>query len=127
MHSLKPIPDYEQKYSNMDCEVLLNRMDPHRAVHPDTKTRAILKPEYVGSVNTSDRIRVTAYSYDMEPRVDFVPVLGGDGHIHSVPVPWDEYLPLEATNDFLVSADNEKIPANSVFAKCNGLCLRGFE
>lgn len=127
VYSLKPIPDYSQRYSNMDCEVLLNRMDPHRAVHPDTKTRAILKPEYVGSVNTSDRIRVTAYSYDMEPRVDFVPVLGGDGHIHSVPVPWDEYLPLEATNDFLVSADNEKIPTNSVFAKCNGLCLRGFE
>lgn len=127
VYSLKPIPDYSQRYSNMDCEVLLNRMDPHRAVHPNTKTRAILKPEYVGSVNTSDRIRVTAYSYDMEPRVDFVPVLGGDGHIHSVPVPWDEYLPLEATNDFLVSADNEKIPTNSVFAKCNGLCLRGFE
>ncbi len=127
VYSLKPIPDYSQRYSNMDCEVLLNRMDPHRAVHPDTKTRAILKPEYIGSVNTSDRIRVTAYSYDMEPRVDFVPVLGGDGHIHSVPVPWDEYLPLEATNDFLVSADNEKIPTNSVFAKCNGLCLRGFE
>ena len=39
----------------------------------------------------------------------------------------NQNLPLEAINDFLVSADNEKIPTNNVFAKCNGLCLRGFE
>ncbi len=38
-------------------------------------------------------IEVTAHGFRTVPRVDYVPRRGGDGDIHMVPVPWDEYLP----------------------------------
>ena len=49
-------------------------------------------------------------------------MLGGDGRIHSVPVQWDEYIPLEACNDFFV-ADADKAENRNVLARKNNLCL----
>ena len=43
----------------------------------------------------TDQVTVRAHSYRTEPRVDYIPVLGGDGRTHAVPVHWDEYIPLE--------------------------------
>ena len=122
VHSLKPIPDYTQLYSLKECEALANVLDYKHLVHPNTKTQAILKSAFVSSDGNADKTRITAYSYDIEPRVDFVSVLGGDGNFHSVPVEWDEYLPLEAFNNFYIST-NESISNKSVIARRNGLCI----
>ena len=43
-------------------------------------------------------MRVRAYSFRTEPRVDYVSMRGGDGAIHSVPVPWTEYIPVDNTS-----------------------------
>ena len=122
VHSLKPIPDLSQLYSLKECEVLANIMDESNVVHPDTKTKAILKSAFVHSKDGVDETCITAYSYDMEPRVDIVSVHGGDGKWHNVPVEWDEYIPLEAQNHFYVTsvdtAENKKIIASK-----NGLCI----
>lgn len=122
VHSLKPIPDYSQLYSLKECEVLANAVDYEYVVHPRTKTKAILKSSFVTSKDSIDETCITAYSYDIEKRVDIVSVYGDDGHYHNVPVEWDEYIPLEAQKNFYISTD--EIAANkSVIARHNGLCI----
>jgi len=122
VHSLKPIPDYEQLYSQKECEALANAVDLQYIVHPSTKTHAILKSNFVNSVNDVDETCITAYSYDIMQRVDLIPKRGGDGYIHDVPVMWDEYIPLEAQNNFYVTKYNDEMNQN-VMASRNGLCI----
>lgn len=103
VHSLDPLPDYAQKYSVREYEALANTLDSHHLAHPDSKTPAILKAAYLSGGKTADDVRITAHSYDSIPRVDVVPMLGGDGQMHGVPVPWEEYIPLEAHSRLNVS------------------------
>ena len=122
VHSLKPIPDYSQLYALKECEALANAVDRKYVVHPNTKTQAILKSTFVASKDNIDETCITAYSYDIEKRVDIVSMRGGDGNYHNVPVEWDEYLPLEASNRFFI-ATNEAAGNKSVIARRNGLCI----
>ena len=122
VHSLKPIPDYSQVYSLKECEALANAVGYRFVAHPSTKTQAILKSTFVRSKDNIDETCITAYSYDIEKRVDVVSVYGGDGRYHDISVSWDEYLPLEASKNFYIST--EKIAANKkVIGKHNGLCI----
>ncbi len=122
VHSLKPIPDYSRLYALKECEVLANAADDSYMVHPASKTPAILKSSFVGSKNGVDETCITAYTYDIEKRVDVVTMLGGDGRFHSVPVEWDDYLPLEASNNFCIAA-NEIVGDKTVMARRNGLSI----
>lgn len=121
VHSLKPIPDYDRLYSQKECEVLANAASCEHFVHPDTKTQAILKTEFVRSENSRDEIRVTAYSYDALDRLTYVSVHGGDGKFHDVPVEWKEYVPLEQTGNFLITGA-DKAPEGGLAYK-HGLCM----
>jgi len=122
VHSLKPIPEYSQQYSLKECEALANAMDRKYAVHPRTKTQAILKSAFIGSKDLMDEICITAYSYDIIKRIDFVAVHGGDGRFHSVPVEWDDYIPLEAENRFYI-APSDGAERKSMMAQRHGLCI----
>ena len=122
VHSLKPIPNYSQLYSLKECEVLANAVDYKYVVHPNTKTQAILKSSFVSSKDKIDKTCITAYSYDIRKRVDYVSVRGGDGRYHKVPVEWDEYLPLKARKNFYIST-SEIAENKSVIARRNGLCI----
>jgi len=122
VHSLKPIPDMTQLYSKKESEVLANSVDYKYLVHPQTKTQAILKTNYIKSTDKVDETSVTAYSYDIEKRVEYVSVHGGDGRWHNVPVEWDEYLPLEAENNFYITEYDTQNTQN-VLANKNGLCI----
>lgn len=122
VHSLKPIPNYDQLYSLKESEVLANAMDRRFVVHPSTKTQAILKSSFVSSKDNIDETCITAYSYDIAKRVDIVSMRGGDGYYHDVPVEWDEYLPLEEHTNFYIST-NEIAENKSVIARRNGLCI----
>ena len=122
VHSLDPIPNYSQKYSYKECEALANKVRAEYVVHPKTKTNAILKSTFVCSQDEADEICVSAYSYDIIPRVDYVSVHGGDGRWHDVAVNWDEYIPLEAENNFFVST-LEKASSKNIIAQRNNLCI----
>ena len=122
VQSLKPVPDYDQLYSLKESEALANNIDKSYVVHPDTKTMAILKSHFVKHSDKIDENRITAYSYDIYKRVDIIPVKGGDGYYHDVEVPWDEYIPLEITNTFFVTAVDYAKDKN-VIASRNGLCI----
>lgn len=122
VHSLKPIPDLSQCYSLKECEALANIVDDRYVVHPQTKTQTILKSTFVSSKDHVDETCITAYSYDIEKRVDVVTMMGGDGKFHDVPVEWDEYLPLEANNIFCI-AKHDIAADRAVIASRNGLCI----
>ncbi len=120
VHSLKPIPPLSQRYSLKTFEVLANAVDEKYVVHPATKTQAILKSKFIGSQGNVDKTCITAYSYDIEKRVDHVAMLGDDGRVHHVPVEWDYYLPLEASHIFYV-AESDIVGKKQSVAKRNGL------
>ncbi|MBR2043141.1 MAG: hypothetical protein IJ946_02250 [Clostridia bacterium] len=120
VHSLKPIPDYARIYSAKECEALANAAPMEYLVHPDTKTNAILKARYVDTRERVEETVITAYSYDIEGRVDYVSVYGGDGRFHSVAVPWDEYIPLEAQNSFYIAEEGIVKNKNAIAVR-NGL------
>ncbi len=122
VHSLKPIPNMAQLHALKECEALANALDRSYVVHPDTKTQAILKSTFVRSSDNVDEACITAYSYDMEPRVDIVTMRGNDGKLHNVPVNWDEYLPLEEQTHFYICAD-PYAESKTVLARRNGLCI----
>ena len=91
--------------SNFNCfehEVVANRFDPMRFAHKDTRTDVILKTWCQSKAGNQDIVGVKALSYETFDRVDYVPVLGGDGRFHDVPVHWIEYCPLENTGTFVV-------------------------
>lgn len=122
VHSLMPIPDHAQLYSYKECEALANAVPADLVVHPNTKTHAIIKSAFLRSQNGTDEARISAYSYDIEGRVDYVSMLGGDGRYHTVAVDWDEYLPLEHHSEFCF-ADTGSAAGRSVAATRNGLCI----
>ena len=122
VHSLQPIPEHSQKYSHKEYEALSNKMDPEQAVHPLTKTKAILKSSFIKSKGDVDEICISAYSYDIIPRIEFVPVHGGDGNWHDVLVEWDDYIPLETTKHFFV-ATSDLAQKHNIIAERNNLCI----
>ncbi len=122
VHSLQPISDYAQNYSYKECEALLNKVNEKYVVHPSTKTKAILKSDFVGAESGMDKISVTAYSYDKAARLDLIPVFGGDGRWHNVPVPWTEYIPLEQSNRFFVTT-KERAENCHVIGRRSNLCI----
>jgi hypothetical protein len=54
--------------------------------------------------------------------VDFIPVHGGDGYWHDVPVPWDDYIPLEETNNFFITTA-DLAQDKRILARKNNLCI----
>ena len=122
VHSLKPIPSYTQQYSVLECEALANMLDKSHVIHPSTKTEAIIKASYISSNGKTDNTKISAYSYDMIPRVDIVRVWGGDGRCHNVSVPWEEYIPLEKHGEFGVCTD-DAANGKSVLARRGNLCI----
>ncbi len=85
---------YYRNCTSFESEALANRFGNSYFAHPESKTNAILKAQFVQKDVLADKVEVTAYSYNAVPRVAYIPVMGGDGRMHNVPVPWTEYLPL---------------------------------
>lgn len=97
VHSMEPPSAYNPHYSLREYEVLANAMDAKALSHPQTKTPTILKTQHTDTHGSTDCVSVTAHSFDALPRVELVPMLGGDGRMHTVSVPWEEYIPLQAS------------------------------
>jgi hypothetical protein len=63
---------------------------------------------------------VSAHGYYGVPRVDYISMHGGDGHMHNVPVDWTEYIPESRESTVKLTANGENADeihiANGVFA-----------
>lgn len=91
-NSLDPIDSDERSvYAH---EIMANAIGMSAFAHPESETSAILKTSLSSRSGDTDTVTVSAFSYRTEPRCDYVPVLGGDGRYHNVPVEWREYFPL---------------------------------
>lgn len=111
--SLESIEEYEGNYTSIEHEALANAMGARQFAHPATATECILKTRLLGKTEEEDRVSVTALSFAAENRIDFVPVLGGDGKIHPVPVPWVEYIPVENTAEIYI----QRVPGSMLECK----------
>jgi len=104
---------YKRKYhaniTSYETEVLANSFSRKLFLNEDSKTDGILKCEFVKKDGKADIVNIHSYSYDIIKRVEMVPTMGGDGHMHMVPVPWDEYIPLENNTPFVVSDTNSDL------------------
>lgn len=85
---------YDSYVSFYEHEKVVNRMNESNFKHPLCVTRNILKTRVVKSNDEKDHVVVTAYGYRSEPRVDYVNKMGGDGRMHTITVPWTEYIPV---------------------------------
>ncbi len=95
---------YERNYPAREAELMANKLGDAAFAHPASVTPAILKTDFLKKKGAVDLIAVTAYSYRTVHRTDFVPTLGGDGHLHTVPVPWLEYIPLTKKSEMSIEA-----------------------
>ena len=97
---------YNRNYTNYEEETLANAFDTSIFAHPNSVTRPILKTEFINKKGKSDIVNVKAHTFKTIQRLEYVPTMGGDGHMHNVPVYWDEYIPLQKDTIIGVRANN---------------------
>jgi hypothetical protein len=99
-----PLHDEESLESSFwEHEAIANLMGQQHFKHPASVTENILKTSAHSSGPTK-QVTVTAHGYEGIPRVDIIPVLGGDGRMHPVPVPWTEYIAVSQDSTMLVGS-----------------------
>lgn len=99
---------YDSYVSFYEHEHVVNAMNAKEFIHPLSATPNILKTSIVKSGNSCDTIRVTSYGYQTIERVENVPVFGGDGRTHMVPVKWIEYIPVSQNSDVNINVVQEE-------------------
>ena len=117
--ALDGIESYGTNYTYYEHEVMANALDYKSFVHEESCTEAILKTQALTTANGSDIVAVTAYSYMGIDRIDYIPVNGGDGNYHNVPVQWIEYIPVSKNSQIVV--ENESAPSNYTSVCYHGL------
>ena len=99
---------YDSYASFYEHESILNKLGEDRFKHPNSQTKNILKAKTIKSGNNTDKVEVTAYGYETKQHVDFIPKLGGDGRMHTVPVHWTEYIPVSETTTVDINVIEEE-------------------
>lgn len=101
---------YDSYASFYEHEAVINRLGEAKFSHPDSNTRNILKTKNIKSANNTDQVEVTAYGYEIKPRVDYVTKLGGDGRVHTIPVHWEEFIPVSQSTTVDINViEDEKL------------------
>lgn len=93
-------------------EALANYWGQTYFEHPECTTDCILKTEHTPNSDGQTTITVHAHGFKTIARVYYEKCWGGDGRIHSVPVYWDEYIPVTGTGKISIQEDNENIDEN---------------
>lgn len=91
----EPTNFYKGNTTEYEAEVLANFMDEDLFKPEDCDTHIILKAHFNHKVGKADVYEIHSYGFQLIPRVEIVPKLGGDGLMHNVPVHWKEYIPVE--------------------------------
>ena len=90
----KEIEKGKQAYADEEYEAIANALGASGFAHLLNNSNIILKAKYLSKNGDEEKISVTAHSYATRNCVDTVMVLGGDGRLHAVAVPWVEYIPV---------------------------------
>lgn len=89
---------YKDNITCYEQEVMANSFERRLFSHPDSATDAILKVHTENNNGNTDVVKVTAYSYQAIPKVEYINKVGGDGRVHTIPVHYYIYEPLEKEN-----------------------------
>ncbi len=100
----EPIRKDNSNYSNYEHEILANVIGTEKFAPKGTATDVILKATHMCSHNDTDCVMINAKSFSAHKRIDYIPMLGRDGRVHPVPVPWTEYLPIESNTKIAVKS-----------------------
>ncbi|MDE6967739.1 MAG: hypothetical protein K2P12_03690 [Clostridia bacterium] len=92
----------ETNIAARQAEMIVNMFNKAFIAEAETATYVITKVKYMPSIGHVDNIMIYGYSYSIKSRVDYVSKWAGDGRMHSVPVYWDEYIPLLKTTEALI-------------------------
>ena len=97
-------PTHTHESSFWEHEVMANFIGDQAFKHPESITQNLLKVTGNSGDGSTNTVSITAYGYAGYQRVDEIPMLGGDGNWHLVPVPWVEYIAVDNTSSMLVGA-----------------------
>jgi hypothetical protein len=105
----RTIPQYKDVNTNHESsfwehEAMANYIGQDIFKHPNSITQNLLKASTVSTDGASNIVSVTAYGYEGFPRIDYVPVAGGDGNVHAVPVEWIEYIGVSRESRMAIGA-----------------------
>ncbi|WP_026389712.1 MAG1210 family protein [[Acholeplasma] multilocale] len=95
--------DEKDEMDNVQLETIINSFDRRLLENPNSMTDSIYKVNPINNQFNNQELEVLSMSYEGYSRVDFVPTWGGDGRLHSVPVPWTEYIAVDNISNVLVS------------------------
>lgn len=92
--------------SSFETEIMANKFGQNYFKHQDSATPAILKRTCARANGKADQATITAYSFKTIPHIEVVTKMGRDGCLHSIPVEWLEYIPIEQSTEFSVQEVN---------------------
>lgn len=98
---------YPENMAFYDHEAHVNALNINLLKHPNSHTQNILKTTLINRDDHVDQVNVVAYGYQTFARVDYIPMRGGDGRVHNVPVPWTEYIPVKQSNDVYIKVNKD--------------------
>lgn len=116
---------YEAYHTKYEQEAMANKFNKNLLVHPESRTDAILKCNFVKKNGNSDLVSITAHTYKTIKHIEHITKLGGDGKLHTIPVEWLEYVPLERTSQMeLATVDSSEKKYSSSYADLsNKMCV----
>lgn len=89
-------------FTSYEHEIISNKYDVHEFIDPRSSTDAILKTSIISKKGENDIVQVSGHTFQAFKEVEYIPILGGDGRMHSVPVVWYRYEPLVKTTKIVV-------------------------
>lgn len=92
------VKEHYQHVSTYDAEAFANSMSPQLFMPDAATTPQVLKVNFNHSVGDTDFFTVNSYAYQGVPQVTYVSKMGGDGHMHDIPVQWTRYDPVSKTS-----------------------------
>lgn len=99
---------YNSYVSFYEHEKVANKMNIEEFKHPLSNTRNILKTSVVKSGENVDTVKVTAFGYETENKIDYIPKYGNDGKTHLVPVHWVLYTPVSEETNIKINVIDDK-------------------
>lgn len=86
--------DHIRNLAFFQYEACINRYYLANIIPDGCITKTISKTRFISKDGDTDKIQIITQGFSGTPMVDFVPVMGGDGCMHSVPVHWIQYDPV---------------------------------
>lgn len=85
-------------------EAIAHHIGEERLRSAACATKCMMRASVVRLDSGVETVSVTAHGYRAVPRIELVPVEGGDGRVHDVPVHWTEYVPDSKTTTMRMRA-----------------------